>query len=212
MSGHITKMSRGCRVASSASRPSRTSLSTSTCRAEPWQLCTWTDRSSSASIRPSRTNRVGADVGLQPAQKRVGFAARFQIFVDVRVGGNAACSSRRSRPRVASSGCSAMRWLVSSRRGPHRDGASAATSRRWGAAATGEGHGGRPGRSGARSRWAAAGCGRKATAAPADRSVIREAAQRRCGVPDVGRVGVDVVDQRAPQRGCQAEGRNRCHR
>ena len=68
MSGHITRMSRGSSVGSSASRPSSTSRSTSIWRAGPWQLCTCTDRSSAASVRPSRPDGVGGQVGLQPAR------------------------------------------------------------------------------------------------------------------------------------------------
>ena len=45
MSGHMTRMSRGSSVGSSASRPSKTSRRTSIWRAGPWQLCTWTERS-----------------------------------------------------------------------------------------------------------------------------------------------------------------------
>ena len=41
MSGHMTTMSRGSRDGSSSSRPSRTSRSTCTWRAEPWHRCTW---------------------------------------------------------------------------------------------------------------------------------------------------------------------------
>ena len=57
MSGHITRMSRGSSVSSSASRPSSTSRSTSTWRAGPWQLCTCTERSSARSERPCGAQR-----------------------------------------------------------------------------------------------------------------------------------------------------------
>ena len=53
MSGHITRMSRGSRVGSSASSPSSTSRSTSTWRAGPWHACTCTLRSSASSTRPA---------------------------------------------------------------------------------------------------------------------------------------------------------------
>ena len=51
MSGHMTRMSLGCRVGSSASSPTSTSRSTSTCRAGPWQACTWMLSSPGASTR-----------------------------------------------------------------------------------------------------------------------------------------------------------------
>ena len=118
MSGHITRMSRGSSVGSSASRPSRTSRSTSIWRAGPWQLCTCTERSSVAQRPAVRPHRVGGDVGLQPAQQRVGqFYGHRGIRRSSASAGRLRCSSRRSRPRVASSGCPTSRWLVSSRRG-----------------------------------------------------------------------------------------------
>ncbi len=118
MSGHITRTSRGSRVGSSASRPSSTSRSTSTWRATPWQACTCTDRSSSASTRPagrgrsaarslcSRPSRVSGAVGGRGSSSSVAIAA------DDR----ARCSSRVSRPRLASRGCRTRRWLSSSAR------------------------------------------------------------------------------------------------
>ena len=146
MSGHITKMSRGSSVGSSASRPSSTSRSTSTCRAGPWQLCTWTDRSSSRSIRPSRPNGVGGDVGLQPAEQRVGLSAAVEVFVG-RAGPLAGCAPARADRGRGWPAAGARRRGGWCRRGggSHRGCRRArATARRWDAAATGAGRGGWP--------------------------------------------------------------------
>ena len=72
MSGHMTRMSRGSSVSSSASRPSSTSRRTSIWRAGPWQLCTCTERSSARQRPTVAPYLVGGDVGLQPAQQGVG--------------------------------------------------------------------------------------------------------------------------------------------
>ena len=118
MSGHMTRMSRGSSVGSSASRPSSTSRSTSIWRAGPWQLCTCTERSSASQRSAFAPNGVGGDVGLQPAQQRVGAVVGRPRYSSVcGSAGRLRCSSRRSRPRVASSGWPTSRWLVSSRRG-----------------------------------------------------------------------------------------------
>ena len=70
MSGHITRMSRGSSVGSSASRPSSTSRSTSTCRAGPWQACTWTLRSCGSIVRARRVEVALAAMSLlQPGEQ-----------------------------------------------------------------------------------------------------------------------------------------------
>ena len=77
MSGHITRMSRGSRVGSSASRPSSTSRSTSTCRAAPWHACTCTLRSSAASARrPGRRALVARSCWSQPSRSARGAGRR----------------------------------------------------------------------------------------------------------------------------------------
>ncbi len=117
MSGHITRMSRGSSVSSSASRPSRTSRRTSIWRAGPWQLCTCTERSSGLSVRPSRRTSLAVMSDCSQPSRVSGrsWAPRYSSVCGS--GGRLRCSSRRSRPRVASSGCPTSRWLVSSRRG-----------------------------------------------------------------------------------------------
>ncbi len=117
MSGHITRMSRGSRVGSSASRPSSTSRSTSIWRAAPWQLCTCTLRSSRRWARPSgRTVLAAMSDCSQPSRvSGRGGAGRYSSVAAA--AGRLRCSSRRSRPRVASAGCPTWRWLVSARRG-----------------------------------------------------------------------------------------------
>ena len=74
MSGHITSMSRGSRVGSSASSPSSTSRSTSTWRATPWHACTCTERSPGSRVRPGRVGRVGAR--RRPGASRAGCPGR----------------------------------------------------------------------------------------------------------------------------------------
>ena len=112
MSGHITRMSRGSRVGSSWSRPTSTSRSTSTCRAVPWQACTWTDRSRGGAD-PGRERRgvgraVGAEVGLQPAEqrRRVGVAGRRLLGVEVAEGAAqlAGVATQRGEQRVLDDG------------------------------------------------------------------------------------------------------------
>ena len=80
MSGHITMMSRGSSVGSSASTWRIASRRTSTWRARPWQECTWMLRSAGSSrgrlSRPSGLvapvgSPIGADVGLDAPQQRV---------------------------------------------------------------------------------------------------------------------------------------------
>ena len=206
MSGHITTMSRGSSVGSSASRPSSTSRSTSICRAGPWQLCTCTERSPAAGVRPCGPDRVGGDVGLQPAQQRVRTGcARRGIRRSRARSAAPRCSSRRSRPRVASSGWRAACRPVSSRRGtgpwvPR----APATARHWDAAATGAGRGGRTARRGARSRCSPAGCGRTATAGPAGRSGPPAAGRRFSRAGCAGDRRGSVGTSARHSCGCQA--------
>ena len=105
----------------------------------------------------ARAHRVGVQVGLQPAQQRVGRFYGTEVRVCHGLGRQPACSSRRSRPRVASSGCPTCWWLTSStpralaayaRRAPAR-------VRRWDAAATGAAHDASTGRRATRCRWRA---------------------------------------------------------
>ena len=91
MSGHITRMSRGSSVGSSASRPSSTSRSTSTWRAGPWQACTCTERSDCRQRPALWPNGIRGDVGLQPAEQRVRAGGRrAEVLVGGDVGGQAA--------------------------------------------------------------------------------------------------------------------------
>ena len=117
MSGHMTRMSRGSRVGSSSSRPTRTSRSTSTCRAGPWHAWTWTLRSSAARRRPARSPAVGAALARrsdcsQPSRvwslpcpsagvSRLGAGAP---RTSTTRGSRVRRSSRLSRPREASRG------------------------------------------------------------------------------------------------------------
>ena len=119
MSGHITITSRGSSVGSSASRCRIASRSTSTCRARPWQACTCRLRSDG-----SRTARlsgwpgrggpgcqpVGADVGLDATQERVGLLDERPVAIASRraVGGRArsrAALRGRPDPRWRGAGC-----------------------------------------------------------------------------------------------------------
>ncbi len=189
MSGHITRMSRGSRVGSSASRPSSTSRSTSTWRAGPWQLCTWTERSSArsdsavmAGRRWPRYRTAASPAGCRDARAPGRNSSRpWQA-------GRLRCNSRRSRPRVASSGCfaRAVALVVAAgdhpalvgQRGPQigagvRQPQVHVVVRRRGPPAV-------------RCRWRAAGCGRTATAVragrrPRSRSCTRVLACRTCG-------------------------------
>ena len=90
MSGHMTRMSRGSSVGSSASRPSRTSRSTSIWRAGPWQLCTWTERSSLVCTRPSGRTALAVMSDCSQPSSVVGSACGAEVFVGLRVGGQAA--------------------------------------------------------------------------------------------------------------------------
>ena len=134
-SGHITSTSRGSRVGSSASSPSRTSRSTSTWRVRPWQACTWRLRSpSSSSGRASGASPsgmpagavVGAQVGLQPAEQRGRAVSASGWCMSVvtalgRLRAAAASRGRRGRATTAAGGwrASAAR-VVPSRRGRRR--------------------------------------------------------------------------------------------
>ena len=122
MSGHITMTSRGSRVGSSASRPSSTSRSTSTWRADPWQACTCTLWSSSASERPAGSTVAFAArsacshdksvprPSVELVETRSALASVTATVCSVR------CSSRTSRPSEASSGWSTRSWERSSTR------------------------------------------------------------------------------------------------
>ena len=60
MSGHMTRMSRGSSVGSSASRPSSTSRSTSIWRAGPWQRAPAPSGRRRVSVRPSGRTALAA--------------------------------------------------------------------------------------------------------------------------------------------------------
>ena len=127
MSGHITITSRGSSVGSSASRCRIASRSTSTWRARPWQAWTWTLRSSGSSSGRSSARRaaarraaaVGADVGLEPAEQRVGAGERRGVVVVGVLGRRAerrAASRARRGPRRRAGGCAASSAVGSSAR------------------------------------------------------------------------------------------------
>ncbi len=90
---------------------------------------------------PGGSRRVAGDVGLQPSQQRVRFGCERKEFVGGPGGGAARRSSRTSRPSVSSSVAGRPRRLVSCRRGGRPSAPwsrpAPATTRRWGAAATG---------------------------------------------------------------------------
>ena len=86
MSGHITRMSRGSSVGSSASRPSSTSRSTSTCRAWPWHACTWTDRSLLACERPCGRTALAATSDCSQPSRVSGCSPAAEVFVGAQVG------------------------------------------------------------------------------------------------------------------------------
>ena len=98
MSGHITRMSRGSSVGSSASRPSSTSRSTSTWRAGPWQLCTWTERSSAASVRPCGRTAFAAMSDCSQPSRVSGRSRLGEMFVGLRIGGQAALQFAQVAP------------------------------------------------------------------------------------------------------------------
>ncbi len=85
MSGHMTRMSRGSSVASSASRPSRTSRRTSIWRAGPWQLCTCTERSPGRSVRPSRRTALAVMSDCSQPSSVSGRSSAAEVFVGLRV-------------------------------------------------------------------------------------------------------------------------------
>ncbi len=140
-------MSRGSRVGSSWSSPTSTSRSTSTWRAGPWQACTCTLRSSSASARPESSTGVGAWLARMSAcrcpsrSSPAGTAPSEGASTAPGRTANERCSSRASRPSEASRGCPAYVEERSSSRGtgpsvlgPARSAQSAAEacgSQRW---------------------------------------------------------------------------------
>ena len=131
MSGHMTSTSRGSSVGSSASRPSSTSRSTSTCRAGPWQACTWTERSAGSSGRAAASPTASARRSCCSIPSRVdgGSASSSAVSSPAATGSSRSsiadrvrCSSRVSRPSVASSRCPTRSWERSAARstGPPR--------------------------------------------------------------------------------------------
>ena len=213
MSGHITRMSRGSSVWSSASRPSRTSRSTSIWRAGPWQLCTWTERSSLRSVRPSGRTALAVMSDCSQPSSVSGCVTATEVFVGVRVGGQAALelaqvAAEGGQQRVSDVAMAGVVAAGDQRRARPR---ASATGRRWGAAATGGDRGVWPGHRAARPRWPAVGCARTGTGVPAGRSVTPAAAQV------FWRAGREAGRRRrgptAPATAAAASrGRNRYHR
>ena len=135
MSGHITRMSRGSRVGSSASRPTSTSRSTSTWRAAPWHACTCTDRSPSPEspcLPPGRhpaRSLARRSCCSQPSSVSAwspagGSGAAPPPVAPAGPADSVRCSSRASRPSDPSSGCrtsSAGRVLLARHRPGRRD-------------------------------------------------------------------------------------------
>ena len=134
MSGHMTRMSRGSRPGSRSSRSASTSRSTSTWRDCPWQAWTCTLRSVAGTCRPSRvvpsgglsdrmscwsiaSSLVGPSPGVPAAAPGAPASPRLSPDAPVPLPADPAsssrppatasvrCSSRASRPRLASSGC-----------------------------------------------------------------------------------------------------------
>ena len=138
MSGHITRMSRGSRVGSSASRPTSTSRSTSTWRAAPWHACTCTDRSPSRRARASRLAAPGSVLARrsccsQPSSVSAwspsgGSGAAPPPVEPVETTDSVRCSSRASRPSDPRSGCRTSSPARSSSRGTGPDAARPARS------------------------------------------------------------------------------------
>ena len=114
----MTRMSRGSKVGSAWSIPSSTSRSTSTCRAVPWQACTRTLRSSAASRRPSAATLLLRRSSCSQPSSVSGVAGEGRWRSVAAAAARDNCSSRLSRPRVASRGWSATWWLVSAARSP----------------------------------------------------------------------------------------------
>ena len=125
-------MSRGSRVGSSASRPSSTSRSTSTCRAGPWQACTCTLWSPAARVRlAGSTMALAARSSCSQESRLRAVSARRELAQSVlddarasllnhrvsTTGCSVRCSSRTSRPSEASSGWPTRSWETSSTRG-----------------------------------------------------------------------------------------------
>ncbi len=223
MSGHITSTSRGSRVGSSASSPSSTSRSTSTCRARPWQACTCRLRSPAASggrvvgaVAERCTGRrvVAAQVVLQAAQQRgrrssSGWWCRTPSAAR---GGEhqlqlAGVAAERRQQRVRHDGRPSGRHAAAGRSGDRARRRRAPTARPRGAAATGARRGARPARR-ARATWSVVSrvgpnsdsrCGRSPRAGSA-RSAAHAASSRSAGL--------GVPTQRAqppPQLGLPAE-------
>ena len=145
MSGHITRMSRGSSVGSSASSPSSTSRSTSTCRAGPWQACTWTERSSLAhgSAR-GRTALAAMSDCSQPSRVSGGRRPGGSSSAARAAAGRAAARADRGRGWPAAGGRPAVAVVVAAGDGAGRVARARSTARRWGAAATGAGRGALP--------------------------------------------------------------------
>ena len=93
---------------SAASSPTSTSRSTSTCRVGPWQACTWTLSSSSATTcvaDPTGRWPIVAQVALQPGQQGARRPVRRVVVVDGAAADRVSCSSLASRPSEDSNGC-----------------------------------------------------------------------------------------------------------
>ena len=108
---HVARLS----VGSSASSPSTTSRSTSTCRCGPWQACTCTLRSPSSTGRAGGRRPVVAQLALQPARAACagGSGRRVVPVRGVRRRGGqprAAARARRGRARTAAGGGPSRRW------------------------------------------------------------------------------------------------------
>ena len=207
MSGHMTRMSRGSRVGSSASRPSSTSRSTSTCRAAPWQRAPGPSGRSVAASGPVAGRRWRR---CRTAASRAGCRAwspppRYSSVR--RSAGRLRCSSRRSRPRVASSGwCTAAVAgvlaagdRVRARRASARQSSSLGCGSHrctswWVASAS----------SSSISVTGSRVCPNSDSRGGRSSGDSRRRATVFC-VPDVRRVGVDAVDEGAPQRRLPAE-------
>ncbi len=145
MSGHITRMSRGSSVGSSASAPSSTSRSTSTWRAGPWQLCTWTERSVAESERPCTRTALAAISDCSQPSRVGGRSAEPRHRSVAGAGGQAALqftevTAQCRQQRVAHSAVRGVPRGGEARRA-HR--AATSTAPRWDAAATGAVRGGR---------------------------------------------------------------------
>ena len=213
MSGHMTRMSRGSSVSSSASRPSSTSRRTSIWRAGPWQLCTCTERSSGLSVRPSR---------------RTALAVMSDCSQPSSVSGRS--SAGRGIRRSAVGGQAALQFAKVAAEGGQQRVADLAVA---GVVAAGDQavHAGerlpqivagvrqpqvKVVMGGQRVEQFDLGAGSRVwpnSEIRSGRSVGDSCSRgKRFGVPDVGRVGVDAVQQRAPQRRLPVEVRRRYRR